>query len=154
MGSPYHDNVKMLTMTLDYGLLFLMEHKMNAMLSRTSKLDDVWFVDSGVSNYMTRHEEWFKNMREPNDPTMWRGEMTQHTESSTSKTCLLDIPVKKGYIKNIMYVSMKLWKIVSWINKLSNKELKFGSTKEVSSLGIRVDLSLMDVEKVDCSSST
>ena len=103
---------------------------------------------------MTSHEEWFQDMREPERPCYDEtGDDLTHPIQH-----IRDVPFshsdKMGYIKNIMYVSMKLWKIVSWINKLSNKELKFGSTKEVSSLGIRVDLSLMDVEKVDCSSST
>ena len=31
----------------------------------TSKPNEVWYVDFGVSNHMTRHEEWFSHLEKP-----------------------------------------------------------------------------------------
>ena len=45
---------------------FVMRHRANFMTAsnptNTSKLEDVWFVDSGASNHMTYHEDWFKEL--------------------------------------------------------------------------------------------
>ena len=30
--------------------------------------EDLWFVDSGASNHMTSHQEWFHELREPERP--------------------------------------------------------------------------------------
>ena len=36
-----------------------MKHKANSMAANTSKLKEVWYVDSKASNHMTNHENWF-----------------------------------------------------------------------------------------------
>ena len=41
------------------GPAFVMKHKANWMKSSTSKLNELWYVDSGASNHMTSHEVWF-----------------------------------------------------------------------------------------------
>ena len=33
--------------------------------TNTSILEDVWFVDSSASNHMTSHQEWFRDLRMP-----------------------------------------------------------------------------------------
>ena len=38
---------------------FIMKHKANSMAASTSKSSKVWYVDSGASNHMTNHKEWF-----------------------------------------------------------------------------------------------
>ena len=45
-----------------------MKHKVNLMVVNTSKLNEVWYVDSGASNYMTSHEEWFSYLEKPEQP--------------------------------------------------------------------------------------
>ena len=57
----------------DYnGVLFIMRHRADPMsasnLTNTSNSEDVWFVDSGTSNHMMSHEEWFFELRTPNRP--------------------------------------------------------------------------------------
>ena len=53
----------------DHGGMFVMRHRENSMSASTStgtcNLEDVWFVDSGASNHMTSHQEWFRELREP-----------------------------------------------------------------------------------------
>ena len=36
--------------------------------TNASTSEDVWFVDSGASNHMTSHQEWFRDLREPDRP--------------------------------------------------------------------------------------
>ncbi len=40
--------------------LFVMQHMANSMIGGVSN-NNVWYVDSGVSNHMTSHEEWFRD---------------------------------------------------------------------------------------------
>jgi len=43
-----------------------MQHVMNSMfVDAASCKEDVWYVDSGASNHMTSHGEWFKEMKDP-----------------------------------------------------------------------------------------
>ena len=52
--------------------MFVMRHKANSMiasnLTKTSKQEDVWFVDSGATNHMTAHEVWFRDLRKLERP--------------------------------------------------------------------------------------
>ena len=40
-----------------------MQHMMNAVTEKGTQ-DDVWYVDSGASNHMTIHDEWFGEMQD------------------------------------------------------------------------------------------
>ena len=40
----------------------VMKHKVNSM---KMKPNEMWYVDSGVSNHMTNHEEWFSHLEKP-----------------------------------------------------------------------------------------
>ena len=49
--------------------LFVVQHVMNAMAENVSKCGDtMWYVDSGASNHMTSHGEWFKEMKKLEKP--------------------------------------------------------------------------------------
>ena len=37
--------------------------------TNTSILEDVWFVYSSASKHMTSHQEWFPDLREPEQPS-------------------------------------------------------------------------------------
>ena len=50
------------------GLAFVMKHKANSMAMNTSKLNEVWYVDSEASNHMMSHEEWFSYLEKPEKP--------------------------------------------------------------------------------------
>ena len=47
----------------DHGGMFIMRHKSHSMTTSSptsaSALDNVWFLNSGASNHMTSHEDWF-----------------------------------------------------------------------------------------------
>ena len=47
--------------------LFVMQHMMNAVTEKGTQ-DDVWYVDSGASNHMTSHDEWFGEMQDLQNP--------------------------------------------------------------------------------------
>ena len=50
------------------GPTFVMKHKDNLMVVITSKPNEVWYGDSGASNHMTSHEEWFSYLEKPEKP--------------------------------------------------------------------------------------
>ena len=45
-----------------------MRHKANSMVVNTSKPNEVWYVDFGVSNHMMNHEEWFSYLEKLQQP--------------------------------------------------------------------------------------
>ena len=54
-------------------------HEANSMKKTTPKLDEVWYVDSGVSNHMTSHKEWFSYLEKPMQPgVVAAGDDTPH----------------------------------------------------------------------------
>ena len=59
----YEDRGGMYARNSDRGGMFMMKHRTNSMSASTSnsalKPEDIWFVDSGASNHMTSHKEWF-----------------------------------------------------------------------------------------------
>ena len=42
-----------------------MKHMTNSMKKTTSQSDEVCYVDSGASNHITSHEEWFSYLEKP-----------------------------------------------------------------------------------------
>ena len=59
----------------DYGdhcRMFVMRHEAHSMLAQASTSasasNNVWFVDSGASNHMMSHEDWFRELHEPKRP--------------------------------------------------------------------------------------
>ncbi len=43
--------------------LFVMQHMANSMIGGISD-NNVWYVDSGASNHMISHGEWFRNTKD------------------------------------------------------------------------------------------
>ena len=93
----------------DYNELFVMRHRENSMLVSTSTIsasvpEDVWVVDSSASNHMTLHQEWFRELREPDWPSyVETGDNTTHPIRHIGI-----VPFgKEGsqtYIKNVLHV--------------------------------------------------
>ena len=50
------------------GPAFVMKHKANSMAVSTSKPKEVWYMDSGASNHMTNHTDWFSSLEKPKQP--------------------------------------------------------------------------------------
>ena len=137
--------------------MFVMRHKANSMTAshptKTSKSEDVWFVDSSTSNHMMPHEDWFQDLRKPERPDyVETGDDTIHP-NSTCRQC----PIWGRRQSNLHQeclacsnnneesgLSQRLW----------NKVCKVASTKEDASSKKKVDSSHAVSEKVGCSSST
>ena len=65
---------------------------------------DVWFVDSGTSNHMTSHEDWFWDLRKPEQPGyVETGDDTIHPIQH-----IVNVPFEEEgnqiYIKNVLHV--------------------------------------------------
>ena len=61
------------------GPTFVMKHMVNSMKNTTSESDVVGYVDSGASNHMTSHEEWFSNLEKSEQPgVVETGDDTSH----------------------------------------------------------------------------
>ena len=80
-------------------------HSMSALVSTSaSTLNSVWFVDSGASNHMTSHEEWFQELRKP--------EHLGYVETGDDRTHPIEhignVPFrndgKQTYLKNVLHV--------------------------------------------------
>ena len=61
-------------------------HKANPMKQTIPKLDEVWYVDSGASNHMTSHKEWFSYLEKPAQPgVVATGDDTPHPSAMSGK---------------------------------------------------------------------
>ena len=71
-NSDYADRGGMYAHNSNRGGMFMIKHRANSMSAFTSTSalnpEDIWFVDSGASNHMTFHKEWFREVREPERP--------------------------------------------------------------------------------------
>ena len=54
-------------------------HEANSMKQTTPISDEVWYIDSGPSNHMTSHKEWFSYLEKPTQPgVVATGDDTPH----------------------------------------------------------------------------
>ena len=61
-----------------------MKHKANSMVVNTSKSSEVWYVDSGASNHMKSHEEWFSYLEKQKNKEWSKLQMTLRIPSNMS----------------------------------------------------------------------
>ena len=81
----------------------MMNHETNSMTFITKKAEEVWFIDSGASNYMKSHGEWIREPREPEKPSyMERGDDVPFGEEGHMR-----------YIKTVLYVPIVMENLVS-----------------------------------------
>ena len=88
--------------------MFVMRHRTNSMsasISTTaSRPENIWFVDSCASNHMTSHQEWFRDLREPDRP----GYVETEDDITHPIQHIGNVPfVKEGnqtYIKNVLHM--------------------------------------------------
>ena len=81
-----------------------MRHEANLMKKITPKLDEVWYVDSGMSNHMTNHEEWFSYLEKPEQPgVVETGDDTQHSIEHVGEVPLSHVG-QKGKLMNVLHV--------------------------------------------------
>ena len=75
----------------------------------TSKLIKVWYMDSGASNHMTNHKEWFSTLKKQEQPSIV--ETGDDTLSHVSQ---------RGIMRNIMHVPITTKHLV-WVRKIVNR---------------------------------
>ena len=83
---------------------FVMKHKANSMKKTTSGPEEVWYVDSGASNHMTSHEEWFSFLEKPEQPGIVEtGDDTPHPIVHVGEVPLSHVG-QKGKLMNVLHV--------------------------------------------------
>ena len=83
------------------GSAFVTRHEANSMRQTTPKSDEVWYVDSGVSNPMTSHKEWFSYLEKPMQPGVFAtGDDTPHPIMNVGEVPLSHVG-QKGRLMNV-----------------------------------------------------
>jgi len=82
-----------------------MTHVMGTMASNSDGRDESWYMDSGASNHMTCHGEWFDKML----PTQTQGYVVTGDDTQHAITHIGSVPLRMhdGRIKNmsdVLYV--------------------------------------------------
>ena len=83
--------------------MFVMGHEAYSMLAQAStsasESNNVWFVDSGASNNMMSHEDWFREIHAPERPGYVETHPIQH---------IRNVPFgnngHQSYLKNLLHV--------------------------------------------------
>ena len=74
------------------------------MLEEARRFNEVWYVDSGASNHMTSHEEWFLYVEKPEQPGVVEiGEDTPHLIEHLSEIPLSHVG-QKGKVMNVLHI--------------------------------------------------
>ena len=83
------------------------------MKKTTSKSEEVWYVDSGASNHMTNHKEWFSFLEKPEKPgVVETGENTPHPIVHVREVPLSHVG-QRGKLMNVLHVSTITKNLVS-----------------------------------------
>ena len=74
------------------------------MKQTTPRSDEVWYVDSGASNHMTSHKEWFSYLEKPIQPgVVATGDDTLHPIANVGEVPLSHVG-QKGKLMNVLHV--------------------------------------------------
>jgi hypothetical protein len=74
--------------------------------------NNVWYVDSKVSNHMTSHGKWFKDIRDLKTLGLWTGDDTTHPITQIGKVPLSMQDGQTKYLKDVFYVPTIIKKLV------------------------------------------
>ena len=90
-----------------------MKHKANKMVASDSKSEELWYLDSGASNYMTNHKVWFSFLEKLEKP----GLVKTRDETPHPIEHIEDVPLRhvgqKGIVRNVLHVSAITKNLVS-----------------------------------------
>ena len=65
-------------------------------------MNDVWYVDSGASNHMTCHKEWFSYLKKQMQPgVVATGDDTPHPIENVGKVPLSHVGQKRKLMKEL-----------------------------------------------------
>ena len=99
-----------------------MKHKANSMKVNSSKLNEVYYVDSRASNHVMNHEEWFSYLEKPEQS----GVVEIDDNTSHPIEHISDIPLRyvdqKGRLMNIMHVPTMTKNLMS-IGQIANQRM-------------------------------
>jgi hypothetical protein len=85
---------------------FVTRHKEKSMEQITPRTDEVWYLDSGASNHMTSHKEWFSYLEKPKNPRVVAiGDDTPHPITNVGEVPLSCVG-QKGKRMNVLHVPM------------------------------------------------
>ena len=81
-----------------------MQHMMSA-IAHDAGSKDIWYVDSGASNHMTYHQNWFSEMKEPSKPGyVETGDDTMHPIEHVGDVPLTLEDGKEKYMSDVLHV--------------------------------------------------
>jgi hypothetical protein len=81
-----------------------MQHMANSMIGGVSD-NNVWYVDSGASNHMTSHGEWFRDAKDLKTPGFVEtGDDTTHPITQIGKVPLSMQYGQTKYLKDVLHV--------------------------------------------------
>jgi hypothetical protein len=86
---------------------FVVQHETTAMAKCSQRCNEevMWYVDSGASNHMTGHKNWFESLREPEIPGyIQTGDNTTHQIEHVGDIPLWEAKGKTKYMFNVMHV--------------------------------------------------
>ena len=90
-----------------------MRHEANSMKQTIPKSDEVWYVDSGASNHMTSHKEWFSYLEKPMQPgVVATGDDTPHLIANVEEVPLSHVG-QKGKLMNVLHIPIITKNMVS-----------------------------------------
>ena len=79
-------------------------HEVNSMKQTTPRSDEVWYVDSGASNHMTSHKDWFSYLEKPMQPgVVATGDDTPHPIANVEEVTLSHVGQKRK-LMNVLHV--------------------------------------------------
>jgi hypothetical protein len=82
----------------------MMQHMANSMIRGVSD-NNVWYVDSGASNHMTSHEEWFRDTKDLKTlGFVETGDDTTHPITQIGKVSLSMQDGQTMYLKYVLHV--------------------------------------------------
>jgi hypothetical protein len=85
--------------------------------------DEVWYLDSGASNHMTRHKEWFSYLEKPKNPgVVSTGDDTPHPIANVGEVPLSCVG-QKGKLMNVLHVPTTTQNLVS-IGQIVNQGME------------------------------
>ena len=74
------------------------------MKKTTPKSDEVWYIDSGTSNHMTSHKEWFSYLEKPmQSGVVATGDDTLHPIENVGQVPLSHV-WQKGKLMNVLHI--------------------------------------------------
>ena len=133
-----------------------MQHMMSV-VTEDAGTKDVCYVDSGASNNMTYHQNWFIAMKEPNKPGYVEiGDDTMHPIEHVGNVPLSMHDGKEKYMADVLHVqtiTKRTWfQLAKWLSR----DYKYDSTNMavlLKTLKISANWLLRAVEWEECLSS-